>query len=332
MFQFAAPWWLIATPIPALIWYALRRRATRATDDTRAALLHPQAATLALIQTQIGKMQAHSMPWLWIVGCAALFVALARPQWLLTDAPSSRHGRDLMLALDVSGSMRAQDFTLDGQPADRLTLLKRIVADFMEERRGDRLGLIIFGDDAFTLAPLTTDVDLLARLVNELDNGIAGERTALGTAIALGVERLRSAATQKVLVLFTDGSHTAGGITPQQALELARAEGVRIHTVGIGSHAEVAFPGAPNETYLTDMPLNEPLLRTLAGETGGRYFLGSRSEELADIAQEINRIETRPRVDSGDTPRWEWFWVPLAMGLALLLGHRRRNATAIAPC
>lgn len=332
MFQFAAPWWLIATPIPALIWYALRRGAARAKDTTqRAALLHSQAATLALIQAQVGKVQVRSMPWLWVIGCAALFVALARPQWLLTDAPNSRHGRDLMLALDVSGSMRAQDFSLDGQPADRLTLLKRVVADFIEARRGDRLGIVIFGDDAFTLAPLTTDTHLLTRMVNELDNGIAGEQTALGTAVALGVERLRSAATHKILVLFTDGSQTAGGITPQQALELARSEGVRIYTVGIGSHAQVTFPGAPNETYVTDMPLNETLLRTLAGETGGRYFLASRSEELADIAREIDRIETRPRLDPGDTPRREWFWIPLAIGLALLFGHRRRTALEIAP-
>lgn len=332
MFQFASPWWLLAVPLPALFWHVLRRSAARPTQEAaRAALLHTHAAELALIQTRLGVAHPLRLPWLWAIGCAALFLALARPQWLITDAPSSRYGRDIMVALDVSGSMRAQDFHLEGQPTDRLTLLKRIVASFLEARRGDRLGIIIFGEEAFTLAPLTPDVDLLAQLVNELDNGIAGEKTALGTAIALGVERLRAAATHKVLVLFTDGSQTAGGISPQQALELARTEGVRVYTVGIGSHAEVTFPGAPNQTYVTDMPLDETLLRTLASETGGRYFLGSRSEELADIAREIDRIETRSRVDHSDTPRVEWFWLPMILGLALLLAQWRRHPTVVAP-
>jgi len=332
MFQFASPWWLLAAPLPALLWHVVRRQALRTPQDPgQAALLHPHAEELARLQTQFGGRRPLRLPWLWVAGCAALFLALARPQWLLTDAPSSRHGRDIMLALDVSGSMRAQDFQLDGQPIDRLTLLKRVVASFLEARRSDRLGIIIFGDDAFTLAPLTPDIDLLIQLVNELDNGIAGEKTALGTAVALGVERLRAAATHKVLVLFTDGSHTAGGISPEQALELARREGVRVYTVGIGSHAEVAFPGAPSQTYVTAMPLNEALLRLLASDTGGRYFLGSRSEELADIAREIDRIETTSRADLSDTPRIEWFWLPLAAGLGLLYAQRQRRPAAVAP-
>lgn len=332
MFQFASPWWLLAAPLPALLWHLLRRKTPRSPQRTeQAALFHPAAADLAHIQTQVGELRSLRLPWLWVAGCAALFLALARPQWLLTDAPSSRHGRDIMLALDVSGSMRAQDFTLDGQLTDRLTLLKRVVADFLEARRGDRLGIIIFGDEAFTLAPLTPDVDLLTQLVNELDNGIAGEKTALGTAVALGVERLRAAAKHKVLVLFTDGSHTAGRISPEQALELARNEGVRVYAVGIGSHAEVAFPGAPNQTYVTEMPLNEALLRRLADETGGQYFLGSRSEELADIARQIDGIETASRAESTDTPRIEWFWLPLAVGLGLLYVQRQRRPAAVAP-
>lgn len=332
MFQFASPWWLFAAPLPALVWYGIRHAGARAKPDPeRLALLHPQAAELARLQAQWVSAPVRRMPWLWMLGCAGLFLALARPQWLLTDAPSSRHGRDIMLALDISGSMRAQDFSLDGQPTDRLTLLKRVVGNFLDARRGDRLGLIIFGDDAFTLAPLTPDIDLLIQLVNDLDNGMAGERTALGTAVALGVERLRAATRDKVLVLFTDGSHTAGGITPEQALELARRESVRVYAVGIGSHGEVAFPGAPNQTYRTEMPLDEALLRTVASQTGGRYFLGSDGKELTGITEEIDRIETSERTDASDTPRQEWFWLPLALGLALLYVHRLRDPAVAAP-
>lgn len=332
MFQFASPWWLLAVPLPVLVWYAIQRIGARTKQDPeRMALLHSQAAELALIQAQLGAAQVRRAPWLWTMGCAALFVALAQPQWLLTDAPSSRHGRDIMLALDISGSMRAQDFSLDGQPADRLTLLKRVVGNFLDARRGDRLGIIIFADDAFTLAPLTPDIGLLTQLVNDLDHGMAGEKTALGTAVALGVERLRAATRDKVLVLFTDGSHTAGGITPEQALKLARSESVRVYTVGIGSHGEVAFPGAPNQTYRTEMPLDEALLRTLASRTDGRYFFGSDSKELADITEEIDRLETSERTDTSDTPRREWFWLPLALGLTLLYVHRRRDSAVAAP-
>lgn len=315
-----------------MVWFVLPRLVARPRrQGESAALVHSQAQVLAQLQAQLGVARQVQMPWLWIIGCGALLLALARPQWLLTDAPGSRHGRDIMLALDVSGSMRAQDFSLDGKTVDRLALLKRVVTEFLETRRGDRLGIIIFGDDAFTLAPLTTDVDLLTQLVAELENGIAGEKTALGTAVALGVERLRPAATHKVLVLFTDGSQTAGGINPEQALALARNEGVRVYTVGIGSGAQVPFPGAPSQTYLTDMPLNEGVLRQLATQTGGQYFLGSRSEELAAVAREIDRLETRPRSAPSDTPRHEWFWIPLALGLALLYLHWRRNPVPVAP-
>lgn len=329
MLEFAAPWWFLALPVPWLAWLGLAR--IRQDKQSRPlAILHAQADLLAgLAEALPARQRAH---WPWLLGCALLIAALARPQWVDTTT-STYQGRDFLLALDVSGSMRAQDFVVDGRLLNRLDMLKRVVDQFLAGRRGDRIGLIVFGDDAYTLSPLTSDMRLVRTLLDEVRNGMAGEKTALGNAVALAVERLRDhEATTRTLVLLTDGSNTAGTITPEAATMMAKEESVRIYAVGIGSHRKVPFPRGANEApAITEMPLDEDLLRRMAQQTGGRYYLAENTEEMRRIITDIEQLEKVNIRDSAALQRGEWYWLPLAAGLALLLFWHLRARQEVLP-
>ncbi|MFZ5593639.1 MAG: vWA domain-containing protein [Pseudomonadota bacterium] len=331
MLEFAAPWWLLALPVPWLVWLSLARRRRGKQTGAPAALIHAQADILAELAAQPSS-RSDPVPWLWILGCTLLLTALARPQWVDTTA-GTYQGRDFLLAIDVSGSMRAQDFVVDGQIINRLDMLKRVVDRFLVGRRGDRIGLIVFGDDAYTLAPLTGDLDLVRTLLDEVRNGMAGEKTALGNAVALAVERLRDhEATTRTLVLLTDGSNTAGTITPEAATMMAKEESVRIYAVGIGSHRKVPFPRGANEApAITEMPLDEDVLRRMAQQTGGRYYLAENTEEMRRIITDIELLEKVDIRDNADSRRSEWYWLPLAAGLVLLLVWHLRARREVLP-
>lgn len=331
MLEFAAPWWFLALPLPWLTWLSLARLRRGKQAGAPAALVHAQADILAELSAQPSS-RSDPVPWLWILGCALLLTALARPQWVDTTA-GTYQGRDFLLAIDVSGSMRAQDFVVDGQIINRLDMLKRVVDRFLAGRHGDRIGLIVFGDDAYTLSPLTSDLGLVRTLLDEVRNGMAGEKTALGDAVALAVERLQDhEAATRTLVLLTDGSNTAGTITPETAMIRAREEGVRIYAVGIGSHRKVPFPRGANEApAITEMPLDEDVLRRMAQQTGGRYYLAENTEEMRRIIADIELLEKVDIRDNAASRRREWYWLPLAVGLVLLLVWHLRTRREVLP-
>lgn len=331
MLYLAAPWWLSALLLPLLLGVYCYRQAHRQQGDSGTALIHPLANLLGeLAQTTPSRLR---FPWLWLSGLILLSLALSRPQWLETHGEDTRLGRDIMLALDVSGSTRAQDFIIDGNVADRLDVIKATARQLIEQRRGDRIGVVVFGDDAYTLIPLTADFVTVLKLINDLENNIAGEKTALGDAMVLASKRLKEASAsqqdrrQRVLVLVTDGANTAGDTTPQNALNIAKAQGIRIHTVGVGSHRRVAFPRAVlQQPELVEMPFDEALLQRIAAETGGRYFVGGDSETLLHISQEIDQLEqTEHGIPLGATQ--ELYWLPLGAGLFLLLFAAHRLLT-----
>ena len=332
MLELAAPLWLLAVPLPWLTWWvAIRQKSAPSTPITAPAIQHAQADVLLAL---VGNTQPdiHRAPWLWIIGCACLVLALARPQWI-ESAPNTYKGRDFLLALDVSGSMRAQDFVVDGTTLSRLDMLKKVVNQFLSERHGDRIGLIVFADDAYTLSPLTSDMNVVRSLLKEVRHGMAGEKTALGTAMTLAVKRLQDHdAKARVLILLTDGSNTAGEIHPDAATALAAEEGIRIYTVGIGSHQTVAFPRGPKETpAYTEMPLDEDLLRRIAERTQGRYYAAANTEEVQRIISDIEQLEKIDITDSALLQHTEWYWLPLIFGLALLLGAQGRARNEVLP-
>ena len=332
MLELAAPWWLLAVPLPWLAWWGNGRlKSGKLPLATVPAIRHAQADVLLNL---IGNTRPHinRTPWLWIIGCVCLVLALARPQW--TDsAPNTYKGRDFLLALDVSGSMRAQDFTVEGATLSRLDMLKKVVSQFLSERHGDRIGLIVFADDAYTLSPLTSDMNIVRSLLQEVRHGMAGEKTALGTAMALAVKRLQDRdAKARVLILLTDGSNTAGEIHPDAAAALAAEEGIRIYTVGIGSHQTVAFPRGPNEKpAYTEMPLDEDLLRRIAERTQGRYYAAANTTEVQRIIGDIEKLEKIDITDNALLKHTEWYWLPLLAGLALLLASQRRARNEVLP-
>ncbi len=324
MFEFGAPLWLWLLPLAPLAWWLARRRAGERTG----ALLHPQAELLAELQGNNGNLRR--APWPWLLVCTLLLLALARPQAIDAHVPELEPGHNIMFAVDVSGSMRALDYGIDGRPASRLDALKDALRRFLEQARGVRVGAVVFADDALTLLPLTSDLTLARLLVAEIDNGLAGEKTALGDAIALGVKRLQAVDDPaRVLVLLTDGSATGGLITPEAAAVTARAAGVRLYTVGFGRAGKVAFPGSPVEAPIsTELPPDEDQLRRLAAATGGVYFKAADGESLSAVLAEIERLEQAriPAPRRGDAE--EWYWLPVAAALAVLLfaEARRRRA------
>lgn len=324
MFRFAALWWLLALPLPALVWWAWRRRPPR----RAAALFHPHAELLAGLATR--RPAARRWPWLWIAGCALLVTALARPVWI-DLLPGEYPARDFMIAIDTSGSMRAQDFILDGQPADRLAVVKKTVDALLAARRGDRAGLIVFGDAAVTVSPVSHDLELVRGLLRDISHGVAGEKTALGDAVALAVKRLRvRPPAARILLLFTDGTNTAGDIDPERALALARQYQVRIYAVGIGRAGRVPFPGGPKgDMVLAELPMDETLLQRLATASGGHYYRAEASETLPAIVADIDRLETVDVKLDHIANRRDWYWLPLALGLALLLLAQRRRTEVL---
>lgn len=333
MIRFDAPLWLIGILL-LLTGYMIHRQRQQQRKQSSPALStlrHPKYAILNDIAIQQQK-RTSSTPWLWLTGCALIFIALAGPHWHNPSPGQHANSRNIVFALDVSDSMRAEDFMVDNNVVNRLTMLKHIVDQFIQRQNGDRFSLIIFGDDAFTLAPLTSDPHLLRTLLSELKPDIAGIKTALGDAISLSVSRLNLVDNQGLIILLTDGANTSGTLHPLQALHRAKQSKIPIYTIGIGSHRRVAFPKAELENpVLTHMPLDETLLRTIAKETGGRYFRAETTELLANITQEISAIEAIPEDQARPTTDTDGYWIPALLALILLLLHHYRNHRNILP-
>ena len=228
--------------------------------------------------------------------CLVLLVfASARPQLFNVSREIRSPGVDIMLCIDTSGSMRALDFKLDGEPVTRLTAVKKVVTDFIKKRVTDRIGLVVFGDEAFTQSPLTLDKGLLLRLVEDMQIGMAGDRTAIGSAMAVGGKRLKDLeAKSRILILLTDGRNNRGDIGPREAAEAVSALGVKTYTIGVGGKGPAPFRV---ETFFgtrlvhQEVDLDEETLMTVADIGNGRYFRAADSQTLAQIYEEIDRQE-----------------------------------------
>lgn len=226
-----------------------------------------------------------------------LVLAAARPQRYSVSREISSSGVDIILCLDTSGSMRALDFEFDGKRVNRLSAVKGVVQDFIKKRPHDRIGLVVFGEEAFTQSPLTLDKGLLLSLVKGLEVGMAGDSTALGDAIAIGGKRLKDLkAKSKILILLTDGRNNSGNISPESASEALRAFGIKIYTIGVGSFGLVPFDVKTffgNQIIKQKVDLDEETLQKVADIGGGKYFLASNSRELAKIYDIIDKAEKR---------------------------------------
>jgi Ca-activated chloride channel family protein len=258
-------------------------------------------------------------------GCLLLLVlAAARPQLYNVSREIQSSGVDIMLCLDTSGSMQALDFTLGGEPVSRLTAVKKVVNEFIRKREMDRIGLVVFGTEAFTQSPLTLDKGLLMDLVKRMKIGIAGEKTAIGSAIAVGGKRLKDLkAKSKILILLTDGRQTAGGLTPREAAEAVYAMGIKIYTIGVGGTEPAPFPvQTPFGTKIIRqrVDLDEGTLMKIAEISHGQYFRAAETDQLQDIYNIIDQQEkTDVKVKEFFHYKelYAWFLVPSILLLIL---------------
>ncbi|HJA98151.1 MAG TPA: VWA domain-containing protein [Candidatus Alistipes avicola] len=222
---------------------------------------------------------------------AALIVALARPQSVEEGSTSSNEGIDIAMAIDISTSMLAQDLK-----PDRIEAAKQVAGSFIADRQGDRIGLVAFAGEAFTLSPLTTDQGALQTMLGRLRSGIVEDGTAIGNGIATAINRLReSNAKSKVIILLTDGANNRGEIAPLTAAEIARSQGIRVYTIGVGTRGTAPYPtvdffGNPTVVQMK-VEIDEKMLQQIADQTGGRYFRATDNDKLKAIYDEINQLE-----------------------------------------
>ena len=315
MLQIEWPWVLLLLPLPLAVYYGLsvqeagREAALRVPfiDDFRYSQLPGQRRLTLRLLTLLSLLA-----WCLVV------LAASRPQWLGDIISINISGRDLMIAVDLSDSMRAEDFEINGVPVNRLNATKSVTTAFIENRRGDRLGLILFGSRAYLQAPLTFDTKIINQLLLEAAIGLAGERTAIGDAIGLALKRLdiRPQGTQ-VLILMTDGANTAGEVTPIKAAQLAAQRGLKIYTIGIGGDdvAQRSWFGlrSPNRAA----QLDEKTLREIARLTGGRYFRAHDTQDLAEIYALLDELEPLDKDKQSFRPTSALFYWPLAFALVL---------------
>jgi Ca-activated chloride channel family protein len=310
--EFVWPWIVVLLPLPWLL-----RRWMRPAAPGQALHLPQPSVQLATVAGR----RAHGVtPFLLTLAWLCLLTAAARPQWVGPPQAQQRSGRALMLAVDLSGSMRTEDMQLAGQSVNRFGAVEAIAGDFISRRSGDEIGLILFGSQAFLVTPLTYDLTAVRAQLQGAAVGLAGTETAIGDAIAVGVKRLAALPEQaRVLVLLTDGVNNAGSIAPRDAARAAKAAGVRIYTIGIGA-TRMRVPGFFGSQLVNpSADLDAGMLTDIATQTGGRFFRATDSSELAEAYRAIDALEPMPQHGPSLRPRHELFRWPLLAALALLL-------------
>ena len=315
MLEFDYPWLLASLPLPLLLRWLLPVK-----EQQDAALKVPFYQELASTSTSTrGALQNSrlSIALLSLIWLAAL-VAAAAPKWIGEPISLPSSGRDLLIAVDISGSMDTEDMVLNNRQVNRLSVVKQVVGDFVVRRESDRLGLVLFGSQAYLQAPLTFDRSTVNTLLQEAQLGFAGEKTAIGDAIGLAVKRLRARPeSSRVLILLTDGANTSGEVTPLKAAELAKQEHIKIYTVGVGASA-MTVPGLFGSNFGArrinpSADLDEGTLMKIAESTGGRYFRARNPEELNNIYTILDTLEPIEQNNEVFRPVRSLFYWPLAL-------------------
>ena len=266
------------------------------------------------------------LPLLRMLGLAAIVCALARPQAGKVFSEVRSEGVDIIMALDMSGSMKAMDFTRGQERISRVAVLKEVVSKFVEKRPADRIGLVVFGEEAFVQCPLTLDHGIVIDFVKQVDVGAAGaDATAIGDALGVSVARLKDLkAKEKVVILATDGENNAGRIPPLVAADIAKSMGVKVYTIGIGSKGAapilVNTIMGPQYQYV-NFSIDEELLTQIAQKTGGRYYRATDTKRFEEIYEDINKLEKTEIKVKQYTEYDELFSYALLLGILLVLAE-----------
>jgi Ca-activated chloride channel homolog len=332
MLAFAYPWLAFLAPLPLLVHFF-----APAYVERRASLNVPFFDRLVALtgrQPRVGAVVKRREFWhltVLVLCWLLVLAALMRPQWIEPPLHHDRPTRDLLLLVDLSGSMDTKDFVdTSGRTVDRLTAVKEVLDDFLARRKGDRVGIVVFGDAPFVLVPFTTDLVLCRRLLQETAVGMAGPRTAFGDAIGLAIGLFdRSTVKSKTIIALTDGNDTASRVPPLEAAGVAKDKGIAVHTVAIG-----------DPTAVGEEKLDEKTLQDIAAATGGGFFRALDRAQLAQIYARLDAIETRKIDTVTFRPKRDIYWLPLALALGLSiaaqaiglrLSHARRLPIAAPP-
>lgn len=315
MFELANPWFLLAWLLPLLLWYLLPRAQPQLPAALKLPFYQAISSMIEHEKSALIKRTSLTLPMLvWF--CAVL--ALAGPRWVGEPRPLTRESHNIMMALDLSGSMEINDMMYKGRPASRLDVVKHAAEQFVTERSGDKIGLILFGSRAYLLSPLTYDRHSVLMRIEDATAGLAGKTTSLGDALGLAVKRLQHVPPQgRIIILLTDGANNSGILQPLKAAELAKADGIKVYTIGLGADVDPRVLGGAFLLPNAAADLDEDSLKQIAKMTGGQYFRATDSHSLQKIYQTINQLETIKQDQATVTPRVDYY--PWPLGLALIL-------------
>lgn len=315
-FQFQNPWLLLFLLALFLLAFQVNR-------GHRATIHFSSLVTLKALRPSRIDLYAGLPFIIRFLALVLLIIALARPQEGHKSTEIISVGVDIMLALDTSGSMRALDFIVEEKRITRLAVVKGVVSKFIDNRPNDRIGMVVFGEKAYTQCPLTLDQGILQSFLSKLEIGMAGDSTAIGSAIGIAVKRLKDMDSEsKVIILLTDGRNNAGTLTPLQAAQTAKAFGIKIHTIGIGTKGKAPFlvNSILGQRYVyQEVDIDETALQEISKITGGQYFRATGLESLKDIYKQIDKMEKSEVKVIDHSEYKELFHYFLVPGLALLL-------------
>ena len=315
MFEFIWPWALVLLPMPFLIQWLLPAK----NQHANFALKVPFYQHLKQLANYNIEPQKINLILLWLMW-SLLVLAVSGPRWVGKPQPVQREGRNIMLALDLSGSMQQADMEINNKPVTRLTVVKNAAQNFINQRQNDRLGLVLFGTNAYLQTPLTFDKKTILHMLNDATVGLAGQTTSIGDAIALSVKRLiKTPENSRLLILLTDGANNSGNIEPIQAAKIAKKYNIKIYTIGLGAEQLVMRTVFGPQVYNPSQDLDETVLKKIAKLTGGEYFRAKDSKQLKNIYNKINQLEV-VKVDSQVfRPITVYYYIPLALAFLCFL-------------
>jgi Ca-activated chloride channel family protein len=317
MFTIDYPWLFLLLPLPLVVKYFLP-----SADHSENALKVPffDAITSIADQTKKSYLTSNATKILALVIWGLIVCAATSPQWFGKAIALPQNGRDIMLAVDISGSMQLQDMSLNGQKADRLAVVKTVGEEFINSRKGDRLGLILFGSRAYLQTPLTFDTKTVQHMLNDATIGLAGLQTAIGDAIGLATKRLLDISQEnRVLILLTDGGNNSGTASPLSAAKLAAENNIRIYTIGFGADQMTVPTMFGHQKINPSTELDEKTLKEIAETTQGRYFRAKDTEGLQQVYHFINTLEPVNHEEQLYRPSEALYPYPLALGIILSL-------------
>lgn len=308
--RWADPWLLLFLLVLPLLWLWYRRK--------NVSLRFASLGVMRLVHRSKWRALRHSTFALRALAVTLIVVALARPEKGNSRTERQTEGLDIVLVVDTSRSMEAQDFEWKGERPTRLEVVKSVIADFVRERPSDRIGMVVFGSEAFTQAPLTLDHDVLLRFLSAVQIGMAGDATAIGDGIGTAVHRLKDVeAKSKVAILLTDGSNTAGRLDPEAAAQAAKAMNVKVYTIGVGSEGEVPMMVRGRMT-VQRADIDEALLKKVADTTGGQYFRAQDTETLVQVYETIDKLE-KTKINVQTFASYEDRYMPFVLAAILAL-------------